>query len=130
VPALEEVSRECEALAKSDAEVAAFLKGISVISGFYHRNVAGTGNRSYHGYGLALDIIPKSYGGKEAYWRWVMERGGDWWAVPYTRRWMVPRPIVDAFEKNGFVWGAKWLFFDQLHFEYRPEVIFLSGSSG
>jgi len=43
--------------------------------------------------------------------------------VPYARRWMVPTPVVEAFERHGFVWGGKWLFFDTMHFEYRPEVL-------
>ena len=35
--------------------------------------------------------------------------------------------IVDAFQKHGFVWGGKWLFFDTMHFEYRPELLGMSG---
>ena len=31
--------------------------------------------------------------------------------------------LVEAFEKNNFVWGGKWSHFDILHFEYRPEII-------
>jgi hypothetical protein len=27
----------------------------------------------------------------------------------------------------GFIWGGKWLFFDTMHFEYRPEILILSG---
>jgi hypothetical protein len=33
---------------------------------------------------------------------------------------------VRAFESHGFVWGGKWLFFDTIHFEYRPELLLLS----
>ncbi len=125
-PALREVSREVEAAGKTDASVAAFISGIASVSGFNYRNIAGTPNRSYHGFGLAVDITPVSYGGKETYWRWAMAKGEDWWAVPYTRRWMVPQPVVQAFERNGFVWGGKWTFFDTMHFEYRPEVVILA----
>ena len=39
---------------------------------------------------------------------------------------MPPQPVIDAFERNGFVWGGKWLFFDPLHFEYRPETLLLA----
>ncbi|MCK5249849.1 MAG: M15 family metallopeptidase, partial [Spirochaetaceae bacterium] len=36
-----------------------------------------------------------------------------------------PEAVVEAFEKNGFIWGGKWFLFDQIHFEYRPELIIL-----
>lgn len=125
-PALREVSGQVEALGKTDPAVAAFISGIASVSGFNYRNIAGTPNRSYHGFGLAVDITPQSYGGREAYWRWAMAKGENWWAVPYSRRWMVPLPVVEAFERNGFIWGGKWIFFDTMHFEYRPEVIILA----
>ena len=104
--------------------------------------MAGTLSRSYHGYGLAVDLIPKSYGGKVPYWRWLAERNAaagaaagsnaaagaaaDWWMTPYEHRWAVPLPLVAAFERHGFVWGGKWLFFDTMHFEYRPEILILA----
>jgi hypothetical protein len=25
------------------------------------------------------------------------------------------------------VWGGKWMLFDTIHFEYRPEILILSG---
>jgi len=40
---------------------------------------------------------------------------------------MVPDEIVGIFEKYGFIWGGKWLFYDNMHFEYRPEILILSG---
>jgi hypothetical protein len=39
---------------------------------------------------------------------------------------MIPLPVVQAFERQGFVWGGKWLFFDTMHFEYRPEILLLA----
>ena len=54
-----------------------------------------------------------------------MEQTPDWYAIPYARRWMVPETVVRAFEVQGFVWGGKWLFFDTMHFEYRPEILLL-----
>jgi hypothetical protein len=133
--ALRDVAAECESARRSDPQCAAFLAGLAEIDGFNYRDVAGTLSRSYHGYGLAVDLIPRSYGGKAAYWRWVMDGNGeknaaagaaDWWATPYERRWAVPMPIVSAFERHGFVWGGKWLFFDTMHFEYRPEIFILA----
>ncbi len=45
---------------------------------------------------------------------------------------MPPLPVVSgdqaakAFERHGFIWGAKWYHFDTMHFEYRPEIIALA----
>ncbi len=128
--ALEKVAAECALLVKSDPEASAFFAGLHEIDGFNYREVAGTATRSYHGYGLALDLIPKSYGGRPVYWLWAMQAGEPWWAIPYDRRWMVPASVVTAFENNGFVWGGKWLFFDMMHFEYRPELLLLARQSG
>jgi hypothetical protein len=124
--ALRDVARECEALRSSNLRIAAFFSGLAEIDGFNYRDVAGTLSRSYHSYGLALDLIPKNYAGKIPYWRWVMERDDRWWATPYERRWSVPQQVVAAFERHGFVWGGKWLFFDTMHFEYRPEILLLA----
>jgi hypothetical protein len=70
--------------------------------------------------------VPKSYRGLHAYWRWAMSQEQEWYSLPYERRWMVPRPIVQAFEKEGFIWGGKWFYFDTIHFEYRPEILILA----
>ena len=127
---LADVAAECSTLRQTDPQAAAFFAGLSEVDGFNYRDVAGTATRSYHSYGLALDLIPRRYGGKTPYWRWVMERAGDkavdWWTTPYDQRWMVPLSVVNIFEKHGFVWGGKWLFFDTMHFEYRPEIFILA----
>lgn len=120
------VSEELAALKAANPEVKAFLRGLVEMNGYNYRFVDGTRTRSYHSYGLAVDLIPRSYGGRHAYWRWAMAKAPDWWTVPYERRWMVPAPVVEAFERHGFVWGGKWLFFDTMHFEYRPEVLLLA----
>jgi hypothetical protein len=31
--------------------------------------------------------------------------------------------IINAFEKEGFIWGGKWVIYDNMHFEYHPELI-------
>jgi hypothetical protein len=121
-----DAARECDALRASDPEAAAFFAGLSEIDGFNYRDVAGTLTRSYHGYGLAVDLIPKSYAGRAPYWRWVMDADPRWWATPYARRWSIPLQVVSAFERHGFVWGGKWLFFDTMHFEYRPEILLMA----
>jgi hypothetical protein len=83
--------------------------------------------RSYHSYGVAVDLVPRSYGGLWAYWLWAAESGvDDWWNLDLDDRLPVPQSVIDAFEAEGFVWGGKWLFFDNLHFEYRPESIIMA----
>jgi len=128
--ALANVAAECDALRRTDPQAASFFKSLAEVDGFNYRDVAGTASRSYHGYGLALDLIPRTYGGKTPYWRWVMETTDQWWATPYKRRWMVPLSVVACFERHGFVWGGKWLFFDTMHFEYRPEIFILARQQG
>ncbi len=126
-PSLRRVANDLERLFEKDDEARRFFNGIRVAGGFNYRSIAGQGSRSYHGYGLAIDFIPRSYGGRFPYWRWAYDAGIDaWWELTYEKRWMVPTSIVSIFESNGFVWGGKWLYFDAIHFEYRPEVILLS----
>jgi hypothetical protein len=42
--------------------------------------------------------------------------------IPLERRWQPPEKVIRAFEYEGFIWGGKWIFFDTMHFEYRPEL--------
>ncbi|MDR2178410.1 MAG: M15 family metallopeptidase, partial [Treponema sp.] len=123
---IERVDRDLSVLAKNDAEVRRFLAGISHIGSFNWRPIAGTASRSYHSYGLALDFIAKSWGGKTYYWRNIMNSNENWFEMPYEKRWMVPLAVVEIFEKHGFIWGGKWLYFDTVHFEYRPELLALN----
>lgn len=126
VDALARVERDVRAAAETDREVAEFVRGLAAVEGFHWRNIAGTRARSFHSYGVAVDLIPRYYGGDFGYWRWAAEAGiEEWWALGEEDRFMIPQPIVDAFERHGFVWGGKWLFFDPIHFEYRPEVFLL-----
>ncbi len=110
-----------------DQETRQFVRDLAEIHGFNWRVIAGTQRRSYHAYGMAVDLIPRSYRGGWAYWRWAADGGAPtWWRLGADTRWPVPQRIVDAFEEEGFIWGGKWLFFDNVHFEYRPEVILMA----
>jgi len=121
------VEEDLDALAVHDPEVREFVAGLHQVSGFLWRNIAGTQSRSYHGYGVAVDLIPRSYQRRWGYWRWAMDGGvEEWWNIPSEHRWTVPDAIIEVFERHGFVWGGKWLSFDPIHFEYRPEVLLLS----
>jgi D-alanyl-D-alanine carboxypeptidase len=84
------------------------------IAGTYNcRAVADTGQRSPHGYGIAIDLNTAS----SDYWYWRPHDG------PIVYRNRMPQEIVTIFEKHGFVWGGKWYHFDTMHFEFRPELL-------
>jgi hypothetical protein len=78
------------------------------------RAIAGTNQRSAHGFGIAIDLALK----RSHYWRW--DSGGSDSALSYRND--TPPEIVDIFEKHGFIWGGRWFHYDTMHFEYRPEL--------
>jgi len=121
------VEEHIQAAAKTDPQVQTWINNIDKLEGWTWRNIADTQSRSFHSYGLAIDIVPKSYGGREIYWLWTSHHRADWWNVPYSRRYHPPDAVIKVFERFGFVWGGKWPFFDTIHFEYRPEILFFSG---
>lgn len=124
---LRRAERTIRAAQAGDPGLRDFIRNISQVQGYHWREIAGTERRSYHGYGTAVDIIPRSYEGRFAYWRWAFDAGiEEWWSIPDERIWPVPQAFVDAMESEGFVWGGKWLWFDTVHFEYRPEVLRLA----
>lgn len=118
------VERDILEAAIHDGEVAAWIDELEVTYSFIHRDIAGSGARSNHAWGLAIDLVPSSYGGRDVYWRWsrVLE-GEDWDEIPLDQRWSPPQRVVEIFEGHGFVWGGKWPLFDAIHFEYRPEIL-------
>jgi hypothetical protein len=121
------VEEEILAAARNDRELAAFVEQLQTIEGYNYRRVDGTASLSNHSYGIAIDLIPAWYGRRQVYWRWALNAGLDWYAVPMEQRFTFPAAFVEAFERHGFVWGGKWRFFDTIHFEYRPEILMLNG---
>jgi hypothetical protein len=103
------ISRELDELPAQDK------KFLYPIGGTYAcRSVADTGQTSMHAWGAAIDINPAF----SDYWLWRRTAGG----VPvYVNR--IPQEIVAVFERHGFIWGGRWLHFDTMHFEYRPELL-------
>jgi len=112
------------AAAETDPAVRQWVQGIGRMYGWNWRNVGGTQSRSFHAYGVAVDIIPRDLGGRAMYWRWV---GAGWYNIPHEGRYHPPDVVIRAFQELGFVWGGKWSFFDTMHFEFRPEVMILNG---
>ncbi len=83
---------------------------------FKWRTIAGTHRLSVHSFGAAIDINTHY----SAYWRW--SKSGK---RPANK---IPLKIVEAFERHGFIWGGKWYHYDTMHFEYRPEILGMTGS--
>jgi hypothetical protein len=107
--ALESVSRELDELPGE------FVKYLVPLGGAYNcRKVAGSGVKSMHAYGAAIDVNTKY----ADYWRWApSDRNQPRW------RNKIPIQIVRIFEKHGFIWGGHWYHYDTMHFEYRPELL-------
>ena len=101
----------------------AFIATLGNSYGFSWRQIAETQRMSYHSWGMAVDILPKNLGGRPIFWQWERDRNPDWMLVPLERRWSPPPEVVDAFKRNGFIWGGNWIMFDNMHFEFRPELI-------
>jgi hypothetical protein len=116
-------------LAEADKSplVRAWVDSIKTVEAWNWRSIADIQSRSFHAYGVAIDILPGSLGGKETYWLWAARTKPEWWNIPYDQRFHPPPAVIKAFESQGFIWGGKWLFFDTMHFEYRPEILILSG---
>jgi hypothetical protein len=94
------------------------IKYLVPMSGIYNcRPIAGTDRLSLHAFGAAIDISAR-FGD---YWLWAKRPDGS-----IVWRNQIPREIVEAFERHGFIWGGRWYHFDSLHFEYRPELIALA----
>ena len=121
------IEEQINAAAANDPQVMTWKNNISSLSCWNWRNIADTQSRSFHAYGLAIDITPRSLGGRETYWLWASARRADWWNISYNERFHPPQKVIKIFETYGFIWGGKWLFFDTMHFEYRPEILIFNG---
>ena len=120
------VEEQILAKAKTNPQVQQWINSLDTLDGWNWRNIADSRSRSFHAYGAALDLLPKLPGGREAYWLWASRRTPEWWTIPYDKRIHPPEEVIRAFESQGFIWGGKWLFFDTMHFEYRPEILILN----
>lgn len=120
--AVERVDAAVRAEAARDPDLAAFLKTLGSIGGYNWREIRGTTRRSFHSWGLAVDIQPRRLGGAAIFWEWERARNEDWMLVPLQARWAPHPKVIEAFEDEGFIWGGKWDFYDNMHFEYRPEL--------
>lgn len=122
----EKIDEEVQQLAETDPAIKTFINKIYQIGGYNWRTIDGTaGRRSYHCYGVALDIT-EGNNQKVTYWEWERVWNENWMLVKQSRLWSPPVEVIKVFEKYGFIWGGTWDEYDTMHFEYRPELIELN----
>lgn len=119
---LEKSVKEITETAENNEKVNNWIKSLRSIYTYNNRFIAATGLKSLHSYGLAVDFRSHNERG-EIYWLWSSFFHENWWEIPDERIVDIPLEIVEIFESNGFVWGGRWVKFDAMHFEYRPEVV-------
>ena len=117
------VENEIIKASKTNQEVKNFINNINIIYSYKRRKISGGQSMSYHSYGLALDLEPNSYKEKAVFWKWTRVFNKCWHLIPEEKRWSPPEEVIKAFEDNGFIWGGHWTMYDNIHFEYRPEII-------
>jgi hypothetical protein len=120
------VEEQLLSLAATNSDVQKWIDSVDSITAWNWRSIANTQSRSFHSYGSAIDLLPRSLNGLATYWLWTADANTEWWAVPYKNRLHPPQAVVKVFEQYGFLWGGKWTFYDTMHFEYRPEILLLN----
>lgn len=120
---LKKISEKIMSLPK-DEEMEKFLSTLTRTDGFAWRTVRDTQSRSFHSVGLAIDVLPKGYYQRIIYWGWQKQlRPDDWFMTPLEKRWSPPKRVIKIFEEEGFIWGGTWAVWDNMHFEYHPELL-------
>lgn len=124
LPALRRVEKKIYSLAKTDKETKNFLDNLASADAYYWREIRDSNTRSFHSFGIAIDVLPKGWSKKIIYWGFEKNNGNkDWMLIPLEKRWSPPKKVIRAFESEGFIWGGNWAIWDNMHFEYHPEQI-------
>lgn len=130
VPALKRVEQEIRRRAAEDGAAAQYVSQLESGEAFQWRQIRDTAGRSFHSMGLAIDLLPEEWRSKTIYWLWEKNSGNErWMMIPLEQRWMPPESVITAFEEEGFIWGGKWPVWDNMHFEYRPELLIARDTS-
>ncbi len=110
--ALEAVGVELTNLLKAKPDFSKYV--LPLADTYNRRKIAATERLSPHAFRIAIDLNTKH----GAYWQWK-RHGRDITSV----RLEYPLEIIQAFERNGLIWGGKWAHYDLMNFEYRPEIL-------
>lgn len=112
------ISRELEQLVLKQPQYLDYLKNPG--GTFLWRTIAHTQRLSLHSFGMTIDINTNF----SDYWQWDLEKAHlpveEETTLLYRNQ--IPWAIIVIFEKQGFIWGGKWVHYDTMHFEYRPEL--------
>lgn len=120
---LQRVEKKIYSARNHSASVKNFLTNLYSCSAYNWRQIRDANTRSFHSFGVAVDILPKYYTKKIVYWGWERDGGNDdWMLIPVSKRWMPPQEVIDIFLEEGFIWGGTWAIWDNMHFEYHPEL--------
>ena len=123
VEPLKRAEAKVKEAAKTSQELQAFLGNIKSCDSYAWRSIEATEIRSLHSLGIAIDFLPRK-SRKHLFWGWARDRFPQTWMdVELDARWILPDELVHIFEEEGFVWGGRWVIWDNMHFEYRPEQI-------
>ncbi|MCL2764721.1 MAG: M15 family metallopeptidase [Treponema sp.] len=137
-PILELIRDKIEIAALTDPSINEWIDELDTEGyGWAWRAIAGTNRRSNHSYGIAIDLLPEDLRGRLTYWRWNQTadqptrrtRAGNNNAINRETYYLPPDAVIKIFEDHGFIWGGNWALIDTMHFEYRPEILLLSGSN-
>ena len=123
-PLLDRVSERIRIAAQTDPSINEWLAELRTSPpslGWNWRTIANTNRRSNHSYGTAIDLLPRSLGGRYTYWQW-----GTADTISRETHYMPPDAVIEAFQNYGFIWGGYWDLIDTMHFEYRPEILLLN----
>lgn len=116
-----QVDKAIQKAAQTDSSLRDFLGTLLPADSFNWRTIANSKSISYHSFAIAVDINPKR-STKPIYWSWERDRNSQWHLVPPAKRWNPHPTIIKAFQEAGFLWGGAWATYDNMHFEYRPEL--------
>lgn len=111
--------------AETDSSLKEFIASLKSCDAYNWRIIGGTERKSFHSYGIAIDILPKKLGGKTIFWNWEKERNPEnWMLVPLKHRWLPHPKVMEIFHEEGWIWGGNWIIYDNMHFEYHPEIFY------
>lgn len=119
------INQKIQNLSKRNSKVARFMQEIRSVQCYAWRRIRGSTSMSFHSVAVAVDILPRNRQ-KIIYWGWEADRNPNWPVVPLKDRWIPPSEVIKIFEDHDFIWGGRWILYDNMHFEYRPELLALN----